>query len=448
MNEQTLRWISVVVPTTSVVVFELLTHVLFYDSVPVWVNVAVAFGGVTIGASAFSAFMFSTMGRLERELRERNRRLALLNSVATAASESLDLDEVASAITRNVMQALATDAAGLTLVSEEDGELRLVAQSGLPPNIADASGRIGPYDCECRKALIRGQTIVAEDSRENAACAGAFPDGPAMTCLSAPIRAKGNDIGAILVARRISRPLSPDEVDLVTALALQVGPALQNAQLFSKSGAIAVLQERQRVAREVHDGLAQTMGYLNVQMGITAHLLADGDLEKAQAELVTMSRVTRDSYEDLRQSIVDLRAPLSPRGDLRRTLREYVERFSLQTGVPCQFENGRGSPVALSPSAEVQLIRIVQEALTNVKKHAPGARAWLSLKANHRRVCATIQDDGPGFDPASVGRSGRFGLQTMKERAESAGGSFVIESRPGAGTRLEVTIPMEGVKGA
>jgi signal transduction histidine kinase len=269
-----------------------------------------------------------------------------------------------------------------------------------------------------------------------------------MTCLSAPIRSKGNNIGAIIVARRISRPLSSDDVDLVTALGLQVGPALQNAQLFSKSGAIAVLQERQRVAREVHDGLAQTMGYLNVQMGITAHLLADRDLEKAQAELEAMSRVTRDSYEDLRQSIVDLRAPLSPHGDLRRTLREYVERFTLQTGVPCHFENQRGSALALSPSAEVQLIRIVQEALTNVKKHAPGARAWLSLKTNHRQVCATIQDDGPGFDPASVGRNGRFGLQTIKERAESVGGSFVIESRPGAGTRLQVTIPMEGVKGA
>src|SRR3989337_776844 len=158
MNERTLRWISVVVPTTSVVVFELLTHVLFYDAVPVWVNVTVAFGGVTMGGSAFSAFVFGTMGRLERELRERNRRLALLNSVATAASESLDLDEVASAITRNVMQALTTDAAGLALVSEEDGELRLVAQSGLPPNITDASGQLGPYDCECRKALHPGRT--------------------------------------------------------------------------------------------------------------------------------------------------------------------------------------------------------------------------------------------------------------------------------------------------
>jgi len=448
MNERTLRWISVVVPTTSVVVFELFTHVLFTHSVPMWVNLVVAFIGVSIGASAFSAFVFGTMGRLERELRERNRRLALLNSVATAASESLDLDEVAAAITRNVTQALTADAAGVALVSEEDGELRLVAQSGLPDNIADAGGRLGPYDCECRKALIRGQTIVAEDSRENAACAGAFPDGPAMTCLSAPIRSKGNNIGAIIVARRTSRPLSSDDVDLVTALGLQVGPVLQNAQLFSKSGAIAVLQERQRVAREVHDGLAQTLGYLNIQMGITDRLLADGEPEKAAAELAAMGRVTRDAYEDLRQSIVDLRVPVSLRGDLRRTLREYVERFSLQTGVPCHFENRRGSPVALSPSAEVQIIRIVQEALTNVKKHAPGAKVWLSLKTNHRQVHATIEDDGPGFDLASIGHSGRFGLRTMKERAESVGGTFAVESRPGSGTRLQVTVPMEGVKGA
>src|SRR3989304_7862020 len=138
MNERTLRWVSVVLPTTSVVVFELFTHVLFTHSVPMWVNLVVAFIGVSIGASAFSAFVFGTMGRLERELRERNRRLALLNSVATAASESLDLDEVAAAITRNVTQALTADAAGVALVLEEDGELRLGAPGGVPDNNAAA----------------------------------------------------------------------------------------------------------------------------------------------------------------------------------------------------------------------------------------------------------------------------------------------------------------------
>src|SRR3972149_6957177 len=140
MNERTLRWISVVVPTTSVVVFELFTHVLFTHSVPMWVNLAVAFAGVSTGAFAFSAFVFGTMGRLESELRERNRRLALLNAVAQEASESLELDEVASAITRNVMQALTTDAAGLGAVSEGDGGLRVGGPRGRPPTTPRAGG--------------------------------------------------------------------------------------------------------------------------------------------------------------------------------------------------------------------------------------------------------------------------------------------------------------------
>ncbi len=435
-----------VVPTTSVAVFELVTHGLLGHSVPAWVNVVVAFGGLTPAAFIFSTFVFGTMARLERDLRDRNRRLALLNAVATDASESLELEEVASAITRNLAQAMTAEYAGLALASEDDGELRLVAQSGRPPAMTDAGGQLGPHDCGCRQAVTEGRTIVVQDSRQNASCAGVLPEASAATCVSAPIRSKGKTIGAILLARSKSLPITADEVDLVTALGLQVGPVLQNAQLFGQTGAIAVLQERQRVAREVHDGLAQTLGHLSLQVGITDRLLADRDLDGVRAEVDAMGQAVRDALEDLRQSLVDLRIPFSACGDLRRTLREYVARFSLQTGIPCHFENQRGPALALSPSAEVQLIRIIQEALTNVKKHAPGASVWLRLQTSGRQVHVTIQDDGPGFEPADVGDSGRFGLQTMKERAESAGGGFVIESRPGSGTRLEVTVPMEGVK--
>lgn len=447
MGIRTLRWISVVVPTTFVVVFELITRSLYDDVVPAWGHTVVILAAVSTGAFAFSTFVFTSMAHLEREVRERNRRLALLNAVATEASESLDLEEVAAAISRNVRRALGADAAGLALVSENDGELRLVAQSGLPSQIGRGNGSLGPYDCECRKALALGQAVVIKDSRQNTSCAGVLGEGTPATCVSTPIRSKGNNIGAIFVGRPRSRPFNPDELGLVAALASQVGPALENAQLFSKTGAIAVLQERQRVAREVHDGLAQTLGYLNVQMGIVDHLLRNEELAKAQAELETMVQVTRDAYQELRQAVMDLRIPLSS-GGLRRTLREYVERFSLQTSIPCHFEGHRGSAATLSPSAEVQLIRIVQEALTNVKKHAPDAEVWLAVEANHRGVRVVIRDNGPGFDPASVPQSGRYGLQTMKERAESTGGSLVIESRPGTGTRLEVTVPGEGSQAA
>lgn len=448
LSIRTLRWISVVVPTAFVVVFELVTRGLYGDLVPVWGHTVVILAAVSAGAFAFSTFVFATMGRLEREIRERNRRLALLNAVAIDASESLDLEEVAATITRNARRALGADAVGLALASEDDGELRLVAQNGLPVQITQNNGSLGPYDCNCREALALGQAVVIHDSRESASCAGVTDEGTPGTCVTAPIRSKGSNIGAIFVVRHKSRPFSTDEQRLMTALGSQVGPVLQNAQLYSKTGAIAMLQERQRVSREVHDGLAQTLGYLNVQMGIVDHHLASDEPAKAQTELETMTRVTREAYEELRQAIVDLRTPLSPGSGIRRTLREYLERFSLQSGIRCHFEGHRGSAAMLSPSAEVQIIRIVQEALANVKKHAHDAEVWLSVEANDRWVRVVIRDSGPGFDPASVPQSGRFGLQTMKERAEDAGGTLSIESGPGLGTQLEVTVPTEEAKAA
>ncbi len=447
LSTRTLRWISVVVPTAFVVVFEFVTRSLYGAVVPAWGHTVVILAAVSAGAFAFSTFVFATMGHLEREIRQRNRRLALLNAVASEASESLDLEEVADAVTRNVMQALSADAAGLAMLAEDDEELRLVAHSGMPQRMTRGDGNMGAYDCECGNALAQGQAIEVKDTRERASCEGILSGTPA-TCISAPIRSKGRSIGAVFVARPKSRPFKPEELGLVSALASQVGPALQNAELFSKTGAIAVLQERQRVAREVHDGLAQTLGYLNVQMGIVDHLLDSGELKKAQSELQMMTQVTREAYGDLRLAIVDLRTPPASAGGLRRTLREYLERFSLQAGIPCHFEGHRGVPAALPPSAELQLLRIVQEALTNVKKHAPEAVVWLSVETVNRRLRVVIRDDGPGFDPESVRRSGRFGLQTMKERAESSGGSLTIGSRPGAGTRVVVTMPLEGAKAA
>jgi signal transduction histidine kinase len=235
-----------------------------------------------------------------------------------------------------------------------------------------------------------------------------------------------------------------DEVELIAAVGSQVGTVLENAQLFSKTEALAVLQERERVAREVHDGLAQTLGYLNVQMGIVDRLLATEEIARAQAEVDEMALVTREAYQDLRQAIVDLRTPFSSTGGLRRTLREYAERFSRQTGITCHFEGHRGPPAILSPTAEVQLIRIVQEALANVKKHAPGSEVWLSVEVRNREALVIIRDNGPGFDLESTMISGRqFGLQTMKERAESVGGTLRIDSRPDAGTTVEVVVPLE-----
>lgn len=445
MSIRTLRWISVIGPTAFVVGFELFTRVLVPDIVPAWGHVVVALAAMSAGAFAFSTFVFTTMARLEGQIRERNRRLALLNTIATRASESLDLEQVASTICRNVAEALDAEAAAIALTSEDDGELRLAGHAGLPRGATGPNGSLGTYDCDCRKALALDGPVV-RNAGDLPGCMGLVPGGGLATCVSVPTRSKGKSIGVLLVIRRGKRPFTTDDIDLIAALGSQAGAVLQNAQLFSNTGAIAVLQERQRVAREVHDGLAQTLGYLNVQMGIIDQLLTKGDLVGVRGELETMSQVTRVAYEDLRHSITDLRTPLAISGGIRRTIREYLEKFSLQTGIPCHFEGHTGSAAVLSPEAEVQLLRIVQEALNNVRKHAPGAEIWLRVEADSRRVKTVIRDNGPGFDPDRIGREGRFGLHTMKERAEASGGSLTIASRPGNGTTIEVLMPAEGAR--
>ncbi len=170
LSIRTLRWISVIVPTAFVVVFEFVTRSLYGDLVPAWGHTVVILAAVSIGAFAFSTFVFATMSHLEREVRERSRRLALLNTVAAEAGESLDLDEVAAIITRNVKQTMNAEGAGVALVSQGDGELRLVGQGGLHPDSAFADGHPTPKACERQQAVVLGQTIVLKDAHQVTSC--------------------------------------------------------------------------------------------------------------------------------------------------------------------------------------------------------------------------------------------------------------------------------------
>lgn len=445
MNITTLRWTSIVGPTLFVVAFEIVTRALYSGLIPQWGHVLVALSAVSVAAFLFSRFVFATMAQLEREVRERNKRLALLNTLSAELSESLDTRQVAGLAARKIAAALDAEAAGITL-TDDDGKARLVGSDGpvvvATPLSEDVQAPELRPDCGCSRVVRLGKTIITPSSGEDDTCAGLVEGQRATTCVTAPIKSKGRNIGAVFVARDATRPFTDDEVELVSAVGSQVGSFLENAQLFTRAEALAVLQERERVAREVHDGLAQTLGYLNVQMGIVDHLLRRGDTPRALTEVEQMSAVTREAYGDLRQAIVDLRTSLPSTTGLRRALREYAEDFSRRTGIPCHFEGHKGVAAAVSPSVEVQVIRIVQEALTNVKKHAPGSNVWLAVEASPAEVQVCVRDNGPGFvlETAQADQS-RFGLRSMAERASSVGGKVTIRSTPGIGTSVDIVMP-------
>jgi signal transduction histidine kinase len=210
--------------------------------------------------------------------------------------------------------------------------------------------------------------------------------------------------------------------------------------------ALAVTEERERIAREMPDSLAQVLGYVNTKAQAAQTLLENGHSERAAAQLGQLSEAAREAYADVREGILGLRTSLGEDRGFIETLQEYLDRWQSQSEVTVELRRSPpGYDPKLAPMSEVQLLRIIQEALSNVRKHAKARRAWVRLEPAGAGVEVVIEDDGVGFDPDGLRRSDlpRFGMATMRERAEAVGGTFQVAAVPNAGTRVIVHLPAE-----
>ena len=211
----------------------------------------------------------------------------------------------------------------------------------------------------------------------------------------------------------------------------------------------AVLEERARLSRELHDGFAQLVAFLLVRIDTVEGLVAANRGTEAMVELERMRSVTDDLYQDVRESISELRTRVSERG-LPATVREYVDAYEDRHGLTVHLK-GEEVAAALPALIAFQLLRIIQEALANVRKHAHARNAWISFtRLEGNKVRMIIADDGQGFEPEAVPvepARKSFGLASMRERVESLGGELQLDSRPGGGTRVIVSIPLKGGAG-
>lgn len=215
-------------------------------------------------------------------------------------------------------------------------------------------------------------------------------------------------------------------------------------ELAEVKEAIAVVHERQRIARELHDSVAQSLGYLHLRLAGIEGQLADDASPQLVAELGDLKKVAREAYEEARQAIFGLRSMVSRSLGFVPTLTEYLHDWNRQTAIAVDLKVGSDEPITLAPTVEVQLIGIIQEAMANVRKHARARRVVVGVEPGEQLVTVSIDDDGVGFDPLTVaGQEQRsFGVATMRERAEMANGKLVLTSRAGEGTRVEVTVPL------
>jgi PAS domain S-box-containing protein len=212
--------------------------------------------------------------------------------------------------------------------------------------------------------------------------------------------------------------------------------------LIERQRALAAVQERERVARELHDGLGQVLGFVKMQAQAAQGLIAT-DPGAAESHLVRLAAVAQDAHADVREYILGAGMAEGDAPGLLVPLRRYLERFSAAYGLSVELavgpELGDG---AFGPAAQLQLLRIVQEALTNARKHARAEHVQVKLSASNGAVEVVVADDGQGFDPAQVAGDGqRFGLRFMRERAAEVGGTVEVRSAPGRSTQVVVRVP-------
>lgn len=254
------------------------------------------------------------------------------------------------------------------------------------------------------------------------------------------LEADGRHLGVLMVTRSRALPYSPTDTEVFGALSSQTALLIERSLLYEEVAAGAVLEERSRLAREIHDGLAQHLAFLKMRVAWLQRSEASVEMK----QLHDIEGVLATALAEARQAISTLRAD-SGATTTAEALTQYVEEFGRISSLDVSFECDKRLP-EVGPKVRVELLRIVQESLNNVRKHAGATNVKVRLTSTPRHFVIRIEDNGKGFDPART-PEGHFGVAIMRERAESVGGTFKVWSHAGKGTRVEVSVPVPNVDG-
>jgi signal transduction histidine kinase len=257
-----------------------------------------------------------------------------------------------------------------------------------------------------------------------------------------PLLADSELVGVIVLGHDKAQVFDARELPLLGLLANQVTLAVRNAKAYLYSEELAIFDERNRIAREIHDGIAQSLAFTAMKLDLSSRLL-ERDPERVRSELETAKNTLREQIKEVRRSIFALRPIDLERLGFLETIRGYVKDFGEQNSIKAMLEIV-GEP-QLSPTNEAVMFRILQEALNNVAKHSKAKTVVVSLRIDPSGTRLIIADDGVGFDPKAltgvVSSVGGLGLAQMRERLQARGGSFEFSSSVGAGTRVMALLP-------
>jgi signal transduction histidine kinase len=367
---------------------------------------------------------------------------AAMSDVVLGIAGELRLDAVLDRLVHAARELVDARFAALGIPDVDGTEFARFLHAGMSDDLVAELGPLPRTHGMLGAMLSDPHPFRTDDITQDPRFRGWWPDAhPRMrSFLGVPIVARGDVIGAFYLTEKegVSSFSEADE-RLIAVLAAHAAIAIENARLFEASRELSVIEERNRLARELHDAMTQNLFSLSLTAEAAAGLMR-ADPARAEAEIDRVRELARETQAELRSLIFELRPPRLEADGLVATVGKDLEVLGRAHGLKADLRV-HGTP-ELDSGMEVELYRIVQEALNNALRHAQADTIEVEVDARDGGVTVTVRDDGVGFDPGSRAiRERRLGLTSMRERAEAVGSALTVESSPGAGTTVRVEVP-------
>jgi signal transduction histidine kinase len=453
MTTRTLRWLTIVLPVGFVLIILVIRQLVYASPIVWWVEL-LSLLLILVGSVALSSWVFQQIENREIETQRRTDQLTALNEASLVLTKELDLATVLQTVVDLATQLVNAQYGALGVLSESGHQIEQFLTTGMSQTEKDQMaglpqglGLLGELSKIDRP--VRSKNILTDDR------AVGFPENhpPMTTFLGVPIRLKDRVIGNIYLTDKkradstdsISPLMFSDEDEyLLEMFATQAAIAIENAQLYRKTQQLAVLQERERFGMDLHDGIIQSVYAIGLMLEDTQlRMKTDPEVvdERIQRTILGLNELIRD----IRNYILDLRPQRFQGKDIKRGLEELARELQANTflNVVLSVDGFEISP--LNPEETVEVLHIVQEALTNIRKHARATNVEVTLHIEDAELSVIIQDDGIGI-PETYGaiRIGN-GLRNMRERTSVLRGEIVFLPREPKGTKVELRIPVPEV---
>jgi signal transduction histidine kinase len=448
MSTRFLKWLAIIGPVAFWIVVLFVRTYLFHEPRTLEGDIFALFA-IAFGASIFSVWIFGIIDNREAEIGRRTEQLAALHSAALALTTELDLAVVLQKVVDLSRELVDAKYGALGVLDEKGTYIQQFITSGITP---EERARLGgpPQGHGVLGVLItEGKPIRIPEIASHPLSVGFPPNHPPMhSLLGVPIKSKGRVIGDLYLTDKTPdadrggagyMPFSQEDQTVLEMFATQAAIAIENAQLYRQTQQLAILQERERFGMDLHDGIIQSIYAIGL-------MLEDGQLRLPTEPQEANDRINRAIHDlnevirDIRNYILDLRPQRFQGRDLVGGLDELARDLRANSFLNVRLNSDTVDTSSLSAEQTVEILHIVQETLTNVRKHARASSVEISLQRRDNHLELSIEDDGIGLDVTSAQNGSGHGLRNMKERAHALGAGIQIDPGARGGTRVTLTV--------